>query len=396
MKLLLVAGARPNFPKIAPILRQASLRPEVTTILVHTGQHYSAELSDSFFQDLGIREADVNLGVGSGTQAEQTAEVLRRIEPVLMREKPDFVLVVGDVNSTLAAALAATKLGLRVIHVESGLRSFDRSMPEEINRVLTDAIADYHFVTEQSGVENLIREGRSPDSIFLVGNVMIDSLVACLPRAEHSTIGHELGLLDEERWKAYAVLTLHRPSNVDAPEQLFALLCSIDSAADIPVIFPVHPRTTARMGAPAEGAFRNVRLVSPLRYLDFVSLLKHARLVLTDSGGIQEETTFLGVQCLTLRNNTERPATVVSGTNTLVGTDPAQIARAVRAALQQPPPPPRVPPLWDGQAAQRIVDTVVSLVAPSRLTAWDRETSLAVSPSFASESAHGLQKQAAR
>jgi UDP-N-acetylglucosamine 2-epimerase (non-hydrolysing) len=288
---------------------------------------------------------------------------LRRVEPVLVERKPDLVLVVGDVNSTIAVSLAAVKLGIRVAHVEAGLRSFDRTMPEEINRVLTDALADYLFVTEEDAIANLLKEGRPRDSIFMVGNVMIDSLRHFLPIAQQSAIGDELGLKNGVGWRRFGVLTLHRPSNVDSTEKLSQLLGAIDAvAAEMPVIFPVHPRTQQRL---AQGGIKNhpqLRLVSPVGYLDFLCLLSKAALVLTDSGGIQEETTALGVPCLTLRENTERPVTISEGTNLLVGTDPAKIVAAARDTLAGKSKAGRVPPMWDGHAAKRIVEILLRAV----------------------------------
>ncbi len=286
------------------------------------------------------------MNLGSGAHATQTAEILKRIEPVLFDRQPDLVLVVGDVNSTLAVSLAAVKLGIRVAHVEAGLRSFDRSMPEEINRVVTDALADYLFVTEQDAIEHLLREGRPRESIFLVGNVMIDSLRHFLPIAQQSRIGEELGLKNGSDWRRFAVLTLHRPSNVDSTEKLTGLLRAIDVvAAQIPVVFPIHPRAQQRL---------------PIGYLDFLCLLSRATLVMTDSGGIQEETTALGVPCLTLRENTERPITISEGTNLLVGSDPCKIVAAAQDILAGKGKAGRIPPLWDGHAAERIVDILLT------------------------------------
>lgn len=361
-KILNVVGARPNLPKIAPILREMKQHPEIIAILVHTGQHYDENLSDIFFRQMGIPAPQVNLGVGSGSHASQTAEILKRIEPVLEEQKPDVVVVVGDVNSTIAVSLAAAKLGVRVAHVEAGLRSFDRTMPEEINRVLTDAIADYLFVTEEDAITNLMNEGRPRDSIFLVGNVMIDSLRHFLPAAQQSSIGGQLGLNNGTSWQRFGLLTLHRPSNVDSPEKLTQLLGAIAAvAAEVPVIFPVHPRTQQRI---AQAGIRHppqLRMISPVGYLDFLCLMSKAALVLTDSGGIQEETTALGVPCLTLRENTERPVTISEGTNLLVGTDPARIVAAARDVLAGKGKTGKTPPLWDGQAARRIVEVLLRL-----------------------------------
>ena len=363
LKILNVVGARPNLPKIAPLLREMQRHPEIEPILVHTGQHYDANLSDIFFRQMGIPEPQVNLEVGSGSHASQTAEVLRRIEPVLLERKPDLALVVGDVNSTIAVGLAAVKLGIPLAHVEAGLRSFDRTMPEEINRILTDAIADYLFVTEEDAIGHLLKEGRPREAIHFVGNVMIDSLRHFLPVAQKSAIGAELGLAANGSWQRFAVLTLHRPSNVDSMEKLGELLGAIDAiAAEVPVIFPVHPRTQQRLAQAGIKHHPQLRLIAPVGYLDFLCLLSKATLVLTDSGGIQEETTALGVPCLTLRENTERPITISQGTNLLVGTEPAKIVAAGREILGGRSKAGRIPPLWDGHAAKRIVEILLRLV----------------------------------
>ncbi len=360
MRIVNVVGARPNFIKIAPLMREMRKHPEIQSILVHTGQHYDEQLSDIFFRQLGISEPNVDLQVGSGSHAWQTAEVLKRIEPVLLDQKPDLLVVVGDVNSTVAAALAAAKLGISVAHVEAGLRSFDRSMPEEINRLLTDAMSDYLFVTEEDAVKNLLREGKSTDQIHFVGNVMIDALRQFLPLAEASPIAGILGLGRNGKASPFALMTLHRPSNVDSPPTLQALLQSVEEIADrIPVVFPVHPRTKLRIEALRTGVPSQVRLISPVGYLDFLWLLSRARFVMTDSGGIQEETTALGVPCLTLRENTERPITVEQGTNEIVGTEPEKIVAAAHRILSSERRRGRAPLLWDGYASQRIVDVLL-------------------------------------
>jgi UDP-N-acetylglucosamine 2-epimerase (non-hydrolysing) len=362
LKIINIVGARPNLPKIAPLIRQMRRHPEIEPILVHTGQHYDDQLSDVFFRQMGIPAPDVNLAVGSGSHAAQTAEVLKRVEPVLLAHEPDRVLVVGDVNSTIAVALAAVKLGIPVAHVEAGLRSFDRSMPEEINRILTDAIADHLFVTEEDAIGHLLKEGRPRTSIHFVGNVMIDSLRHFLPIAQESRIGHELGLREDHDWRRFAVLTLHRPSNVDSLDTLTGLLGAIAAiAADVPVIFPVHPRTQQRLVQAGIVYHPQLRLIPPIGYLDFLCLLSKATLVLTDSGGIQEETTALGVPCLTLRENTERPITISAGTNLLVGTDPQKIVGAAHDILEGRSKAGRVPPLWDGKVAERIVEILLRL-----------------------------------
>jgi UDP-N-acetylglucosamine 2-epimerase (non-hydrolysing) len=363
MRILAVAGARPNFMKIAPLMWELRRRPGVEASLVHTGQHYDERMSRLFFEELHIPRPDADLGVGSGSHAAQTAEVMKRFEPVLLERRPDAVLVVGDVNSTLACALTSVKLGVQVAHVEAGLRSFDRTMPEEINRVLTDSISDWLFVTERSGVRNLRREGIPRERIFLVGNVMIDTLRACRRRSEESAILEQLGLVG----RPYGVLTLHRPANVDDPAVFGGLLDAIERLQrELPVVFPVHPRTRKALAGAGGRPLPQLILTEPLGYLDFLKLVAHARLVLTDSGGLQEETTVLGVPCLTLRNNTERPITVRQGTNRLVGLDPERVTAVARAVLQARPRPGRVPDLWDGQAAVRIVDILTGGVpAPS-------------------------------
>jgi UDP-N-acetylglucosamine 2-epimerase (non-hydrolysing) len=360
LKIINIVGARPNLPKIAPLIREMQRHPEIEPILVHTGQHYDEALSDIFFRQMGIPTPHVNLEVGSGSHAAQTAEVLKRVEPVLIEHQPDLVLVVGDVNSTIAVSLAAVKLGIPVAHVEAGLRSFDRSMPEEINRLLTDALADFLFVTEEDAIQHLLKEGRPRESIYLVGNVMIDSLRHFLPIAQKSRIGEDLNLKNAANWQRFGVLTLHRPSNVDSTQKLAELLGAIDQiAAQIPVIFPVHPRTRQHLTQAGIETHPQLKLIPPLGYLDFLCLLSKATLVLSDSGGIQEETTALGVPCLTLRENTERPITISEGTNLLIGTDPAKILAAAQQILAGKGKPGRIPPFWDGHAAERIVEILL-------------------------------------
>lgn len=355
IRIVAVAGARPNFMKIAPLLRELRVREGFEVVLVHTGQHYDAAMSERFFAELGIAAPDANLGVGSGTHAQMTAEVLRRMEPLLAEQRPDALVVVGDVNSTIAAALAAVKLDVPVAHVEAGLRSFDRSMPEEINRVLTDAISRWLFVTEPSGEANLLREGIAADRVHFVGNVMIDTLLSHLEEARKRDTLDRLGLVEQ----GYGVLTLHRPSNVDDPAQLRGLFEVLEAIhEEIEVVFPVHPRTEAAIERGLEGRRPRLRLLEPLGYLDFLRLMADARLVLTDSGGIQEETTVLGVPCLTLRENTERPVTVSQGTNRIVGTDPATILAETRKILAGDVTPGAIPDRWDGRAAERIADVL--------------------------------------
>ena len=359
VKIANVVGARPNFMKIAPLIREMQRRASIEASLIHTGQHYDDRMAGQFFQDLQLPPPDVSLEVGSGSHAYQTAEVMKRLEPVLTETRPDAVVVVGDVNSTVAAALTAVKLGIPVAHVEAGLRSFDRSMPEEINRLLTDAISELLFVTEESGRANLLREGIDAHKIHMVGNVMIDSLEHCRRVWEQSDIASRLGLTRRE----YGVVTLHRPSNVDDPAVLRALLEALSAISRrIPLVFPVHPRTRQRLEA-IEGhtptARRGaIRYVSPLGYLDFIALVGGSRIALTDSGGLQEETTALGVPCLTLREQTERPITVTQGTNRIVGTLPDRIVAEALRVLAEPLPVASRPPLWDGRASQRIVDVL--------------------------------------
>lgn len=358
LKIINVVGARPNFMKVAPLVDAMKLREQqFSPLVVHTGQHYDAMMSEAFFKDLGLPEPDLYLSVGSGSHAAQTAAVMERFEPVVLQEQPDWVLVVGDVNSTLACALVCVKLGIKVAHVEAGLRSRDRSMPEEINRLLTDQISDLLFTPSQDADENLRAEGIPEERIRFVGNVMIDSLNKQLERAQHSKIREELGVAGQD----YSVLTLHRPSNVDERQTFERILGALAAIGKrLPIIFPVHPRTRKMIKESNLAFDSGLRLVDPLGYLDFLRLYSGARLVLTDSGGIQEETTVLGIPCLTLRENTERPITVTMGTNTIVGTDPAKITSAAFAALDHKKSPEhRIPPLWDGQTADRILDALL-------------------------------------
>ena len=357
MRILHVVGARPNSMKIAPIMEEMARFPDLfQQVLVHTGQHYDDGMSQVFFDDLGIPRPDVYLGVGSGSHAMQTARVMLSFEPVMLEQKPDLVLVVGDVNSTLACALVAAKLHVPVAHVEAGLRSFDRAMPEEINRLLTDQMSDLLFTTERSANENLRREGVSEDKIRFVGNVMIDTLL------KHREQALGLDILDNYGLDAqgYALLTLHRPSNVDNPEVLSDILFALAEIQDqVPILFSANPRTLKRIQA---FGFRerlttmsSLRITEPLGYLEFLNLMANALLVLTDSGGIQEETTILGVPALTLRESTERPVTITQGTNTLVGCDPRRIVEEALAIVAGRSRMKRVPELWDGRASERIV-----------------------------------------
>ncbi len=347
--LAMVAGARPNFMKIAPLMKALAGDADFAVALIHTGQHYDDNMSGQFFRDLGIPQPDFHLEVGSASHAQQTAEVMKRIEPVLEKLRPAAIVVVGDVNSTAAAALVAKKLGIDVVHAEAGLRSFDRSMPEEINRIVTDSITDIFLVTEESGRANLLREGVAVERIHLVGNLMIDSLQQHLERARESDIADRLEL----RGKPYGVVTLHRPANVDDPNALGEILDALTVIAETtPLYWPVHPRTRARLNTGATLIPASLHLLEPLGYLDFLSLEAASSLVLTDSGGIQEETTVLGVPCLTLRDNTERPVTIELGTNRLAGTRTDSILTAWRE-MQVSPRRAQVPPLWDGQAGAR-------------------------------------------
>lgn len=362
LKILNIVGARPNFMKIAPIVREMRRREhEFQPLIVHTGQHYDAAMSDSFFTDLDIPKPDFHLEVGSASHAVQTARIMTAFEPVVLEQKPDWVLVVGDVNSTIACALVCAKLGIKVAHVEAGLRSRDRSMPEEINRILTDAISDLLLTTSQDADENLKAEGVPAEKIKFVGNVMIDSLFYNLKKAEESPIREDLDLSKKD----YSVLTLHRPSNVDEKEILSGLLDAVCAVSEkLPVIFPVHPRTKAKIeefGFLTRIENSNIKLIEPLGYLDFLRLYSGARLVLTDSGGIQEETTALGIPCLTLRENTERPITIEMGTNILVGTNPEKIKSAAFDILENAlTKDTKIPPLWDGRAAERICNQLIT------------------------------------
>jgi len=363
LKVINVAGARPNFMKVAPIVAAMKLRhAEFQPALVHTGQHYDAMMSDAFFRDLDIPEPNLYLGVGSGTHAAQTAAIMQAFEPVIVKERPDWVIVVGDVNSTIACALVCAKLGVKVAHVEAGLRSRDRTMPEEINRVLTDQIADLLLTPSLDANENLRAEGIPKERIRFVGNIMIDSLLVNLDRAKGSTMRADLNL----EHKNYAVLTLHRPSNVDEGISFERILSALEEIARrVPIVFPVHPRTRKMIDelglAERIKRIEGLLVVDPVGYLDFLQLLSNSCLVLTDSGGIQEETTVLGVSCITLRENTERPITVEMGTNTIAGTDTTKIIAAANRALDNPPDKSklRVPELWDGRTADRILDALI-------------------------------------
>ena len=357
---MLLQGHAQISSRSRPIMAALRPRPDIQPLLVHTGQHYDEKMSDLFFRQLEIPKPDVNLEVGGGSHACQTATIMTAFEPVVLEHKPDYVLVVGDVNSTIACGLVAAKLGVKLIHVEAGLRSFDRSMPEEINRLLTDAISDLLFCSEQSGVDNLRREGVPEERIHLVGNVMIDSLLRHRERAQQLPVRAELGL----EAGRYAVVTLHRPSNVDSAEGLRNMLEVLTHLQNqLPVVLPLHPRTRKNLavfGLEARlSALPRLRVTEPLGYLEFLCLMDSARLVVTDSGGIQEETTILKVPCVTLRDNTERPVTCELGTNRLAGTDPVRVKKVLDEVLSAPPVAVRTPPGWDGKAAERIVEVIL-------------------------------------
>ena len=364
MKIILVAGARPNFMKISPVSEELS-KNRIDHKILHTGQHYDDDMSRVFFQDLGMPEPDIYLGVGSGTHAEQTGKIMIAFEKTCFEEKPDLVIVVGDVNSTVACALVASKLWIPVAHIEAGLRSFDRTMPEEINRILTDQISDFLFTTCEDANANLKNEGISDNKIHFVGNVMIDTLLRFIEVSSKSDILERLSLKENKSTKKYAVLTLHRPSNVDDAETLKGIFGALERLSEeIPIIFPAHPRTNniikdCGLGDSIADMKTRISIIKPLGYLDFLRLMSKATMVLTDSGGIQEETTVLGIPCLTLRHNTERPVTVKEGTNTVVGNSPEKIIQAGLEVLEKGTQRKRIPKFWDGKAADRIVKTIV-------------------------------------
>lgn len=351
MKVVHVIGARPNFMKAAPAISAIGAYPEIKQVIVHTGQHYDSNMSDVFFGQLGIPRPDVNLEVGSGSHAAMTAQVMIAFEKVVVGEKPDLVLVYGDINSTVAAALVAAKLGVKVGHVEAGLRSRDRRMPEELNRLVTDQLSDYLFTPSADADENLAREGIDAVKIHLVGNLMIDTLVRLLEFASPSTL--------VEKGERYALVTLHRPSNVDKPEMLGQVFAALEEISrDLKVIFPIHPRTRARLESAGFAMNGTIKLTEPLGYLEFLALQRNATVVITDSGGIQEETTFLGVPCLTVRENTERPVTVDLGTNILVGRNVDQLKSETRKILAGDGKKGTIPPLWDGRSGERVAKLV--------------------------------------
>ena len=382
MKIISVVGARPNFMKIGPLMDEMKKHQEIESILVHTEQHYDENMSRLFFDQLKLPEPDIYLGVGSGSHAQQTAKIMLEFEKVLIKEKPDLVIVVGDVNSTIACALTASKLQIKVAHVEAGLRSFDKSMPEETNRILTDCLSEYLFVTGKSGEINLLREGVDKNKIFFVGNVMIDTLLKHKERANDSRILFNLGLEKEDgfngrerRIAPFALVTLHRPNNVDVLDNFIGILEALEEIQQhLKIIYPMHPRTRAnieKFGLSkrfsfldiAESASRDsgIVILNPLGYLDFIKLMSEAKLVLTDSGGVQEETTVLGVSCLTLRENTERPVTVTQGTNLIVGTKKDTIVKAALEAINATHKKMSIPEKWDGFAAKRIIDILLGI-----------------------------------
>lgn len=359
IKILNVVGARPNFMKIAPIQREMNRHPNLKPILVHTGQHYDERMSKLFFDDLEMPKPDIYLNVGSASHAVQTAKVMIEFEKIIIAEKPDLVIVVGDVNSTMACSIVATKLNVKVAHVEAGLRSFDREMPEEINRLVTDSISDLLFVTEQSGLDNLRNEGIADSKVHFVGHVMIDSLIHFAEKAKKSRIKNTLGVADNK----YILVTLHRPSNVDNKQNFVKLLNAFEVIEkEIKILFPIHPRSKKMISEfsleKQIEKMKNLMLMEPLGYLDFMNLLHSSKFVLTDSGGIQEETTYLGIPCLTMRENTERPVTIELGTNTLVGTDTELIISEANKILTGENKSGQIPPLWDGKAAERIVEVL--------------------------------------
>ncbi len=361
MKVLLIAGARPNFMKIAPIYREALKYNHVQCEIVHTGQHYDYEMSEAFFEDLELPKPDFFLSAGSGTHAVQTAKIMVAFEELCQTQSPDLIIVVGDVNSTLACSVVAKKLLIEVAHVEAGLRSFDLTMPEEINRMVTDAISDYFFVTEESGAANLVQEGKPKDRIHFVGNVMIDNLFYQTGKLDDDMPERFTVYKVKQKWDEYAFLTLHRPSNVDTKSAFLEIAEALNTiTAKMPILFPVHPRTKKMMDEFHIHLSENIFLFSPLSFKESLFLWKDARVVLTDSGGLQEETTALGVPCVTIRENTERPITIKMGTNILAGTKKESILEAFEEAVARPKDQFKVPPKWDGKAAERIWKILLS------------------------------------
>ena len=379
IKWLIVAGARPNFMKIAPIVKAIDKyndniiddQPAIEPLLVHTGQHYDRAMSKIFFEELGIPKPDINLGIGSGNHGEQTGRIMIEFEKVVLKHKPDLLIVVGDVNSTMACSIVAVKLGVKVAHVEAGLRSYDRTMPEEINRIVTDSISDYLLTSCDDGEVNLLKEGISKEKNHFVGNVMVDTLLAHRDKADKSNIHETLGLSENGKIQDYALLTLHRPSNVDDKETFKRILEPINKISEkMPVIFAAHLRTQKQIKSFGLQKFFNLNktsikskgiyLLDPMGYLDFLKLMSHSKLIFSDSGGIQEETTILGVPCLTLRENTERPVTITEGTNVLVGVDPEKILASAIEMLNGENKTGSIPFLWDGKAAVRLVNILAS------------------------------------
>jgi UDP-N-acetylglucosamine 2-epimerase (non-hydrolysing) len=359
-KIISVVGARPNFMKVAPIHKAFLGFPQIQHLICHTGQHYDKKMSDIFFNDLELPKPDFYLGVGSGTHAEQTAAIMVKFEKVLYEEKPDLVIVVGDVNSTIACSLTAAKMGIRIAHVEAGLRSFDNSMPEEINRLLTDRISDFLFVSEEAGLQNLKNEGTNSNKVFFVGNTMIDSLINYLPKTKNSQIFKTLNL-DED----YILITLHRPANVDSEDFIGKLYNSLSKLSEQrKIVFPIHPRTKKNLElySSSKKLSNNIIFTEPLGYIDFLALINKAELIITDSGGIQEESTYLGIQCITVRNNTERPSTVDVGTNQLIGTDWEKVESAALNVLNGNKKSGHIPDLWDGNAAKRIAEIILDQI----------------------------------
>jgi UDP-N-acetylglucosamine 2-epimerase (non-hydrolysing) len=363
VKVLNVVGARPNFMKIAPIQREMEKSAHIDPLIIHTGQHYDEKMSKLFFEDLELPRPARYLQVGSASHAQQTAKIMIEFEKVVQEEEPDLVLVVGDVNSTAACSLVAAKLGVKIAHVEAGLRSYDRTMPEEINRMVTDTLSDYLFVTEKSGLDNLRKEGISDEKVFFTGNVMIDSLVYFLEKAKKSDILNQLNINSDE----YALVTLHRPSNVDVKENFEKLLNAFSEIEqDLKIVFPIHPRSRkmlSNFGLDEKiRSMKNLKLLDPIGYLDFMKLMYGAKLVLTDSGGIQEETTFFGIPCITLRENTERPVTIDVGTNILVGSDTDLVISEAKKVINGESKKGQIPELWDGKAAERIVQVLIDKI----------------------------------
>jgi UDP-N-acetylglucosamine 2-epimerase (non-hydrolysing) len=358
MKIFLIAGARPNFMKIAPIARAFDNHADLDYKIVHTGQHYDRNMSDIFFEELGIRKPDYHLGAGGGSHAQQTARIMTGFEETCLADRPDLVMVVGDVNSTLACSIVAKKMNIQVAHVEAGLRSFDLQMPEEINRMVTDSISDLFFVTEEQGLENLLNEGKKNNAIHFVGHVMIDNLFFQLSKLESMDLTFPSSRFKQEH-PAYGVVTLHRPSNVDNKESLESILTTLSTVSDtLPLIFPIHPRTRKNMERFGIKPSDNIKLIDPLSYMEFLNLWKDAKLALTDSGGLQEETTALGIPCLTIRENTERPITVTKGTNELMGTSREKILDSFDRIMDNNWKIGQRPKFWDGKASDRIADII--------------------------------------